>query len=257
MWRYVFEDKDGSVLSEFFKKAYTDDIVANYFRFTGGNGRLVEVVGNLLCEDSKILVYMDAIPDNVETVKVYHKLRKMSMEYNYRIIVLPLVCFEYYMLKAIQSEEHLYKSSMKTIVEECLSKSVDYKSSPIITTEEDRGFVKNFEKYCKLIFIKDSIIIDCVRVSGIRSGLYYRSDCKCEQAGNIEGCKNIGLKDKSIKYVTSFPCFLEFPNSFGRKLSEDELWGLHRTLVNEYNSWCAKFKEKDRDGRYKTIPVIK
>lgn len=85
---FVFEDKADDWLSTLFKTAYTETT----FVYTSGNGNIMSVV-NYLLQNQKddILVMLDTIPDNKDTINIYKALRKLSRKNNCRIIVIPII----------------------------------------------------------------------------------------------------------------------------------------------------------------------
>lgn len=121
---------------------------------------------------------MDMIPGNKETAKIYKSLRDMSFKSQYRLVVLPVVCMEYYLVKSLKASQVMKSQAGVDI---CINKDV-YFDSPLIVTDIDKSFVKNFEKYCKLILIKN--LKKCASHSGktteVRYGKYYLKDCFCQ-----------------------------------------------------------------------------
>lgn len=75
-----------------------------------GAGNLVLRVEKVLESENleDIYVFMDAVADNRETAGVYQKLRYLSMRNDYRIVVFPLVCSEFYFIQSIKNKTHLY-----------------------------------------------------------------------------------------------------------------------------------------------------
>lgn len=246
---YVFEDWEEDLLSKLFMSAYSE----NSFVYAGGAGNLIYIAEKLLYEsDEIILVYLDTIPDNRESIRVYNNLKRLSKKNNFRLIVLPVVCAEYYFIQSLP--EDLYYSMQSINI--CKSRGF-WRNSDLIETIRDKEFVKNFEKYCKLILLKN--VRNCVRHTRENNsvyGYYYMQDCLCDFS--IDICKEDSRLDKAVRYVCEYPVIPEF-NFIGscRKLNLDEIWDIHRILVNDFNKMVDLYKCNDCNGAYSKILCIK
>lgn len=245
---YVFEDKKDDLLSKLFCKLYDSCI----FVYADGNGNLVRIVEDLLISsDDNILVYMDLIPDNINTVSIYKSLKRISRKNDFRLVVMPIVCAEYYFIKSLP--EYLFLSDKG--LKECINKEY-YKDSELIE-DSDRKCVKNFEKYCKLILLKN--VVDCVRHSrkdNSKYGCYYEEDCLCD--GCYDFCKVYTAIEKAADYVYQYPVFPD-TNLIDNcnKINIDSLWEIHRGLVDDYNLMVDNFMLKDKRYTYTKIHYIK
>lgn len=262
---YIFEDKSTDLLSILFKKAYPDKISSG-FNFMGGVGNILLKVQNLMQEssfDETIYIFMDLIPDNFETVKIYSKLRRISLQNEYKLIIFPLVCAEYYFICSIEKYFQYFKVSKDISV--CINK-LFYKDSSIIETEQDRKFCTSFEKYCKLILLKDSVVLDCIRhlrgqfQENNKYGRFYKEDCICDES-DLACVDGRSLQSKALSYLEKYPCYPK--GSFfihEHVMTEEEIWAKHNSLVNTYNEWCNRLKSqdsKDNSWKYRTINPIK
>lgn len=264
---YIFEDKYQDLLSRLFRSGYPDAI-GNSFRYADGVGNIVLYAEQALEDKGQddIYVFMDVIADNRETARVYQKLRNLSIRNSYRIVVFPLVCSEFYFIQSIASKKHLYSSvsdDIKCGINICINKEW-YRDSPIMQTDLDREFTKSFEKYCKLILLKESVFLDCVRHSRGQDnqnsyyGDYYLSDCLCASPDHL--CIEYKCTSKALDLLKRYPCVPSGTLFKERVLSEEEIWDLHRNLVDVYNEWCRRLRgidSEDRQGRYKEIKTIK
>lgn len=80
---WVFEDKSDDLLSILFQNAYS----CNNFVYAEGNGKLVKTIENLLDKTSEsIIVFLDVVPDNLNSVRIYRSLRKLSRKNNDRCV---------------------------------------------------------------------------------------------------------------------------------------------------------------------------
>lgn len=255
---YVFEDHEEDIISKFFRKAYPDN-KSKEFVYAKGNSNVDKIVENLLqITNDTIVVYLDTIPGNKHTAEIYSKLRRKSQMEQYRIIVLPVVCMEYYLIKSLKDSQAM---KCLTGVEICINKGL-YFNSALISTAEDKKFVKNFEKYCKLILIKN--LKQCASHSGKLTeqcyGAYYLNNCICQYAE--DDCKREELKTKIHRYLSQFDCVpMDNIIGNGKTLSTDEIWDIHRKLVQEYNDMVEFYINSGNSNvdvsQYKEIKVIK
>lgn len=255
---FIFEDHEEDIISKFFKKAYSDNI-ANSFIYAKGNGNIKNIAKQTLTmTNDTVVVFFDTIPGNKETWKIYKTLRDMSIQVNYRMIVLPLVCMEYYLIKALKNSQVIIDN---TGIDICINKDL-YFNSPLISTADDKTMVKNFEKYCKLILIKN--LKACACHSGKTTvqcyGAYYINDCLCEFKDN-ECCQE-KLCSKLKNYLSQFDYVPENSITGNSKiLSTEEVWDIHRKLVQEYNEMVNYYIHSGNvavdKSQYKEIRAIK
>ena len=242
----IFEDKKTDALSRLFRAAYPEDI-SDKFIYSKGNGRLEEVVIehiNVLKEDTDalIIVYMDTVPLNKNIVGIYNKLRKLSKENNYRIIILNIVCAEFYFLKAFEEWKELLISDEGMGI--ALSYG-DYRKSNLMLDEQNKKYCKNFERYCKLLLKIN--YIDCVKHSrgqendNLQYEDFYTKDCNCNMCDECE-YKGKTLLEKSFMLISEYPCFpVGSLNKHVRELNESALWSLHRKLIDNYNDTIRRY----------------
>lgn len=149
---FVFENKKDDLLSVLFRASYSNCS----FIYANGCGNLESCVeDNLSKSDDSILVFLDTIPDNKNTVNIYKNLRRLSRKNDFRIVVMPIVCAEYYFIRSLRREYFIDDTG----VDICINKMF-WKNSALVS-DSDRKFVKNFEKYCKLILFKS--VKDCIK----------------------------------------------------------------------------------------------
>lgn len=240
----VFEDKESDILSELFRAAYPQEVTKN-FRYSNGNYNLPNCVEELAQNtNDKICVYLDSVPENRNIIDVYYRLVKLSRQYNNRILVFNIVCAEYYFLKAFGKDKAIMISNNG--LDTALGKNVYYHSN-LIETEADTAFSRTFEKYCKLLLMKN--YYDCARhTRGLEEkgtfndsyGFFYEKDCKCVYDRDI--CINRLLREKAHKYIKAFPCRpAGYYEDSGERMSDADMISVHRRLVDEFNHLVDKF----------------
>lgn len=177
---YIFEDNEMDLLSRLFRASYSNE-TCNKFVYTSGVGTILRKINTYLDIDD-VAVFMDMLPDNVNCSYIYKRLRTISKTSKHRLIIFPIVCSEYYMIKYLYDYTK-YISSHKD-VDICLNKG-DYRKSSVYAY---KGKVcKNFESYCKVILRKYTI--NCIKHTRLVGdtensmyGLYYTNDCKCSSS---------------------------------------------------------------------------
>ena len=210
---YIFEDKEDSPLSVLFRKAYPAKSQKN-FRYTEGAGkiprellkvdRIIETSTDLNCEG--IIVFLDTVPDNKETVELFLRLerdaRLRAKVGKVPLVIIPIICAEYYFLKAfinmgivqdkfmdIDKEQSI---SAKQLVQDCINFKA-YKRTQI-----------SFEAYCKLVL--KSALVACATAKTGLGQYFYTNDCMPTCDNDCAVSDYLGLVDKSLYYLRAYPC---------------------------------------------------
>ena len=255
--RYIFEDDNRDIFSKMFQKAFSEETLKN-ITYAQGNSKIQSVVEDMLMKTSEdIIVYMDLIPDNKCTVMLYRDLRRISMRNKYRVIVLPMICMEKTIVKLLRSYRVINDEYETNIVENIL----DWRKSRIITTEQDKEFVRNFEKYCKLVIMK--LPYDCAKKGSVHDKSikykFYTDDCKCGHSVNT--CIDALLGDKVRDLLFLMPCFPRVDTSKTQMLAESigrvDLWDIHRKLVDRYNEAAKRYYEQHLIDNDMSVKYIK
>ena len=249
--KFVFEDDERDPIPQLFMKAY-DKGTASEFIYTRGNGNMINTLSTLVNNTNEIIIaYLDTIPGNDSTRRIYNKLMKLSRDNNNQIIVLPIIGSEYYFIKSIQNE--CVVTNIDDVIT-CVNRKA-YFNSRLLAGQEERTYCKYYERYCKLILEK--AVLDCVRNSedfgkNIYFRWYYTKNCKCENPLGI--CKNKVLNQKSCDFLASYPCVPQgsIANNL-KSLSVGDIWDIHRKLVDEHNDLCAELMLNEPDVTRKKI----
>lgn len=255
---YIFEDHESDPIPRLFMKSY-DEETASEFIYTRGNGNIKSILDDVLKQNDTIILFLDVVPGNDSLNRLYKIYRRKSITNDYKIIIMPIIGAEYYFIKSIQKEPvHTNADEIKNCVER-----KSFFDSPVISTPQDREFCKYYERYCKLILEK--LVFDCIRNNtddGINSKfrVYFNEDCKCEEPEAC--CREKTLFKKSESLVRAYPYV---PSGSRLKnitfLSVDDLWKIHRQLVDEHNVLNSVLKTSEPDTNrlklYKEIKYIK
>lgn len=129
------DNRRKSEYSVFLDSVYGRDNVI----FTVGSGNLSKVIRRYINSDKEIFVYVDVVPDNINTLNIFSSLLVEFGNFK-NVYILPVFCSEYIILRYLQDTvelDELYKS--------ILNLKVNYK---LIKEFED---CVNFEKVCKRI----------------------------------------------------------------------------------------------------------
>lgn len=209
-----------------------------------------------------IIVYMDMIPGNRSCIRIYNDLLQLSRRHSNNVVVLPIVCAEYYMIKSLANTNTFNTSEYKR----CISK-IPHLASDLMNRADVKRFCKNFEKYCKWI-LKYDTSIDCIKPFNKetgKNGEYYRIDCatnrnKCNNNDYINyTCRNERIQSKSYELLKAY----RFVPSINKD-NTDDIWNMHHIIVDEYNkfvnNYIAYIKNSKANIRlidYKEIKYIK
>ena len=153
--KYIFEDDDDSALSSLFQASYTRLYQSGHLLFAGGNGGFLSTLLDLAGTDEKeqtYVIFIDMIPDNIETERAYHKLQTRIGEFSLsdRVCVLPIICAEYYFIRTFRKTDIEIDPAL---AERCISMKVHYDDFWMLTHNKH---LKNkpFEAYCKSVLPK-------------------------------------------------------------------------------------------------------
>lgn len=248
---YIFEDMKDDILSKFFREAYPK-VISEKFVYTNGNGGIFDTVKKLIIETQEtIVVFLDFYPTNDSIVRIYRKLRKESINNGNRIVVLPIVCAEFYILKLLDNNNMITdKAKAKIAFDFDLYDKVLQSNA---FDAQDRKFCTTFEKYCKIVTMK--WVKECARTNSTQE--YYTENCICNTL-NDGSCKSCELTQKAMDYISQYPCVPagSYTND-NRHLTIDEIWDIHRQLVEMFNKIVDKLQPIDRSRKYKKISVIR
>ena len=246
MIRYILEDNPDSTISKFFMKAYKN-IDNDVITFANSNNRLYREAKNTLdtYKDDYVIVYLDMVPGVEIETAIYNKLRWLSIKRQYRLIVLPVPCFEYFVIKSIRSLGITEVDSQS--IDICVNKE-NYKESKLLHDGHRAKKCINFEKYCKQVL--NNAFIECTGTDGMRckaSGMYkhyYTRNCPCGNNAQYN-CKELQLKMKVFKLLCNIPIFPKAEEFNSREVSLEDLWDVHRKLVKEFNMMQAKYSDNE------------
>lgn len=138
---------------------------------------------------------------------------------------------------------------------------LDWHKSKIIVTEQDKEFVRNFEKYCKFVIMK--LPYDCAKKGKIYKEdaryKFYTDDCKCNYSVNT--CIDAILGNKVRDLLFLMPCFPHVDHSKTQMLTESvsklDLWAIHKRLVDKYNEAAKRYYEQGITDKDMSIKYIK
>lgn len=252
--RYLFEDREESFFSKFFRLAYSTDInFPDRIVYSEGNGNLEDMT--LLIADyyknDQLVVFIDLLPDNLDTVEIFKRIITLILNKNFnnRVTIVPLISAEYYYIKLLYNLGKLATGS-HDIVKHCLSrepfhdKLQEYADSMGLNSRS----CTTYERFCK--WICANCLKDCARVRGPRSEPMFSTvaagSCKQEI---FYYCEDKGPIEKARDYSSLFPVpHLHFKsdNSFFTNLYSITMKQLllHNTFVDRYEADILLYNEK-------------
>lgn len=238
--KFVFED---DVLSKLFRSSLDEQVGKNII-YAKSSSNIETIIKPLLCDtDDAICIFMDLPPGNKELVSIYKNLSAICKLYSKTAIIIPIICMEYYFIKSIANFNNLFTNH--SIVTDCVDKRPFF-NSELIITKEDKKYCKYFERYCKLILMKN--VKDCIRTEcngNPRYGFYYLKDCTYNNKEIY--CRDNSLVQKSQDFIKSF-IFTRFSEYCDISYIDTYLQSLHNKAVDDYNELVDIFKEADRTG---------
>lgn len=243
MIKVIFEDHKQSNIAKLFRASFNRKS-SGAFIYARGCGEIKRRIEECLAEECYIIVYLDVVVDNRDTVKTYRTLR-VSFGKMHRVLILPILCAEHRMLHSIADREYLIQNEKE--IRAALDMDPGYQNEKIAL--DNKKYCKTFERFCKLVLKKD--VIDCVKdtpgADGSRTnslyGFYYSLDCSCN-AGDC-GIDKVSLKQKSRELVRNYPAGSEtlFENISIEDSDKNKLYEIHKGLIKEYNDKAEEFRE--------------
>lgn len=194
--KILFEDDDKSPISILLmaSSAGKDMIFCSGYR---GIQRAIE---DALLIDDLVIVYIDVSPNNKYTFEMYRSIRNIAKE-SYKVIVIPIICAEYTLLRMLVRYGYLYDicrkdDGLRNFVE-------DY----IINLGNSRTDTEaSLEKMCKSVIRRH--LPRCLQNKQSRSGKFMCKDCDCTECDLLDsGCSD-KLSVKAERMYTSLPLFV-------------------------------------------------
>lgn len=269
---FIFEDKKTADLSILFRSIYPKNI-REKFVYTGSNRYICSTIKKMIKspKDSEeysknYIVFLDIIPDNETTISVYKSISALSRTYlerGYKIIVIPIVCAEYYAIQMIHKLRLFEMNS--ALYHDCVEKRF-WKNSYIVEKIpcKKRDRYKNFEKYCKAI-LEYGGPVRCITPSDQKEteeknkdkGAFYRNDCKlqCKDILNLKKhkCIDIPTDKKAEMLLFNYPIVpagieIKYEDITRTTYSNfEEIVKIHEQLVKEFNNWVDIFINSDAE----------
>lgn len=234
MVKYLFEDNENADLSVLFREC-VEDTSCIYYAY--GNGKLKSVCNEIAKDNDFVIVFMDIVPDNRTTRKLYHDLRREFTKAG-NCIIMPILCAEHLFLESIKDKPELFINYDET--KRCLSGCNVADSEWLCELNKQKGFKKtSYEKYCKNI-IRFNTSRACLNpasedIKG--SGYYYRNNCGCDNCA-----EQSQLQLKSLKYVVQYKVIPELKISQKiEKIGFEELFDIHDEMVENYNKFVLEY----------------
>jgi len=198
MTRLLFEDNEASPLSQVLINAYEGKYL---FKFVNGNQMLGPELKRELKSIGKTVdacVYVDVVPDNVNTLGVLKRIIKLVKNENLQSVkVVPIPCIEYCLLKTVYGR-----------------RGIEYQP------EESTRDCSRYKEYCNKMTSKDSLEVYCkFLVSGLlesclkspMQSIFFLKDCKYDEKWDATQKVEYFVKQlkvfphKDFKYINTMP----------------------------------------------------
>ena len=248
---YIFEDRKTSDTAFIFNKGYPSNVVENFI-YSSGAPNISNEIDILLKKESKpdFIIFMDLIPGNRSIqgnyMRLVKKIRALEQANKCRGIIIPIICAEYYIVKALVKQGILINNQSTKL---CVDKGIYTQSSILQENDALMNYCKSFEKYCKKV-LEFQGIHKCSTPSNKdkrEEGLYYKYDCTSScilydspiRLKNNLKCNIISLVEKASYILKEYPIIPKGSLVFSINDIEnyDEIINIHRRLVDEFNEW--------------------
>lgn len=221
MWM-IIEDSEESGFYKLAKEYYKDCMSVSVVH-ADGNGRL-EGKYNEVAKGDYALLYIDVIPDNLVTLRLYNNLKK-AFRKNHKVLIVPLVCSEFYLLSAFTG----YRENLWDMLE----REYPVSSQELIMSS---GALNAEDYYKKLLSRIDDCMIPDKRAIG-RVGKYYTGDCNC--TCSLTNVSKLSLHTKACQFMLRLPLRISLGDVTG--VSKAEACDIVNKLDAEFDKLMRKF----------------
>lgn len=236
---YIFEDKEDSPIAVLLDRIYKGNVI-----YSKGIGTAKTLIKKMLKSDEnvEIALFMDSIPGNRSIASLYESFISVSDNFNNRLIVIPIICSEYYCLKAFGNVED-------SDINICINKESFMGTE---TYKNNKNYCKTFEKYCKLLAREK--LPSCASHITNEDGneqymLYYSTGCTCNTC-RYEYLKH-SITYKAIKLASELDVIptTKLNAANVQRLTRKDVVAIHRKLVDDYNKLAEVLESADSSGR--------
>lgn len=269
----LFEDDRMSLIARYLSSCYSDSpdvcILSDkqslnyssvdwsqcslYIDFVNGNRNLFPAARELSALAShNICVYIDLIPDNIETLKMYNNFRANYHVFQNKLVIVPISGIEYVYLHSLQKEPFLFLNAEE---KEAILNRLNYDQSSFTERMYVDSIPANYEKYLKMFCSKG--LVSCASVElhtssakkikqekKVRNRMYMFTDCCCLTPMTV--CTPLLLSQKKLRFLDSLPGAPAISQEGAITLTSwSDLWNTHKLYLEDYNKWASKFKRPD------------
>lgn len=228
----LFEDKENTPSSQLLKKSlYGENI-----KFSGSNTALSKVAEQLKSDGHKVIIFFDLAVNNRKTKELYESLSD-KYEDDSNILVLPIICIEYYILKMLYNHGFLDFDLYKSID---IQYSLDNFVKEITGVAIDESIEKHYKHILNQIGNKNHCYNNKTDAEnkGLLKGKFYTHGCPCERT-YCKVCKTASIAYKAESLYSSLPVFFidskykEYVKGIGLELNMQsvELKGVYNKLI--------------------------
>ena len=205
-----FEDNSSKVISNFIKSKCSVDV-----DFLDGNKNRDKLIG------TSGILFVDVVPDNFDTIDSHNMLKDYIRKNNLDIVVIPIVCIEYIILKAFSTRSIPYIANLS-----------NYKDYIIKQPSSQTLSTKSLEKFCKSVLHHAEI---CIREN---SALFYNVDCLCtKQYYQDSRCRNVPIDSKVLLLTKMLPLDIENLDLY----SKEDIVSIQESCIAQYYVLANEF----------------
>ncbi len=166
----LFEDNKNTPSSQLLKSC----LYGKNIYFSNGNHNLATVATELVNKGNSVIIFVDVSVNSIETKKIYNVISK-KFKNDEHVLVLPIICIEYYILKMLCSHSFLEFKVFQTEEIQSLLQSfvVDITGESI-----DKSLEKQYKHILSEIGNKKHCYINKTPNNTLR-GQFYSCECPC------------------------------------------------------------------------------
>ena len=192
----LFEDYEKSLLSKFLYKKYKSDEIF----MAGGGGKVVNVADRLRQIYDIVIVYLDVVPDNQNTIYFLDELLFNKSYYHWdNVFVVPIPCIEYFVITSFWNSLIPEGNLIKV--------KGNYRDTTYYLNNKDT--LTSFERFCKHIGKvteeKCHHIVSVNEYEKTDRGRFYCVDCNCNKQYVSDNHSDFKMRDKIDTLMNLLP----------------------------------------------------
>lgn len=234
----LFEDNVNTPSSRLLRSCHYGDSV----HFANGNYNLAKEAERLSDLGHSVVVFIDLSVNRTETVMIYNSLSK-KFKSSKSILVLPIICIEFYLLKMLYNHGFLSTAEFKC------KEVVDVQDllHNFVTDITGYSIECSLEKQYKYILDEVGHLKHCY-INKSKKGKFYVQGCQCDNT-YCKSFKQASLMKKAECFYTTLPVFFMAPDykkyieelGININIEKASLVDIYNNLVSLHIKLCSLY----------------